>query len=495
MKHYQWMLFAFMFFSHTAMAQMSGYEYWLDGNYEQRTFVENVDGKVIQDLDVSGLVPGIHRYNLRAQDDRGRWSAPFSRYFLRLGQDYTGNEITSCEYAIDNGAWTNCAISNGQLDLELPVQHLLPGIHRIMFRFCDKGGRWSASNAFYFLRLGEDYSANTMQQYEYWLDGDYASRTQGTLTDGTVQLELATDDLCYGVHRFTFRAQDAGGRWSTPLSKFFVKVEPSLSDNQIVAYEYWFNSVRTTRVDVSPANPFSTGDLWIDIEGVVPNAISQEYTVDWATNTAYCPDDVVFGIQFVDKLGNRTPARVDTFAYQVPVKLDFQTLTWNDSTYIERPSKGEIYAYEVSANEGDPLMWSIGGACRMDIYTENGERLHRLHASAGSLEQEMEATYSGRLFALVYDVKNDSTSICCHRTLSTGISATESGIRVFAKDNHIVVNGAEGWSCSLSHLQGYVAAQRDALRATECFVLPKGIYVVRLTNEKGNVCTRKVSVP
>ncbi len=498
MRLYQWMLFAFALVSPTAMAQLSGYEYWLDDDYDKRTYVENADGKVIQDLDVSGLVPGIHRFHLRAVDARGRWSAPFSRYFLRMGQDHPDNEVTSCEYTLDEGAWTSCAVVNGQVNLELPVQHLIPGVHRLMMRFCDKAGRWSASNAFYFLRLGPDYSANSMQRYEYWLDDNYTARVSGETLDGTVQLELSTADMSYGLHRFTFRAQDAVGRWSAPFSKYFLKVEPSMSDNRIVAYEYWFNSGWTKRVDVTPANPFSTDDLWIDIADVVPNSISEAYTVDWETQTAYCPDEVRFGIRFGDKLDKWTEARVDTFDYQVPVILDFQALEWSDSAYNAYPHAGEIYAYEVNANEGDSLVWDIGGVCRMDIYTESGERLHRLHSAKGALKQELTMSSDGRLYALVYDVRTDSTAVCCHRVYSapTAVSsATESRIRVYAADNRIVVTGAEGWSCSIFHLQGYAAEQRAVMEGTEYFTLSKGVYVVRLVNEKGHTYTRKVSVP
>ena len=72
-------------------------------------------------------------------------------------------------------------------------------------------------------------------------------------------------------------------------------------------------------MEVTPANPFAADDIWLDVEGVVPHEIPEDYTVDWETCTAYCPDDVVFAMRFGDTSGRWTEARTDTFAYDVPV--------------------------------------------------------------------------------------------------------------------------------------------------------------------------------
>ena len=251
MKIYHWLLPALSLFPASAAAQMAGYEYWTDGNDIQRTYVEQTQGSVGIEIDVADLRPGIHRFHFRACDAQGRWSSPFCRYFLRLGKAYDGTGMATCEYAIDGGEWAEAALVDGRLDLELPVSGLVPGVHRLMLRFADEAGRWTGITTRNFVCLGPDYSSNTLRGYECWIDSDYAARVEGTAEGGMVELELSTSDLSYGLHRVSFRSRDEAGRWSAPFSRYFVKAEPSLADNRIEAYEYWFNNGKTTRMEVT----------------------------------------------------------------------------------------------------------------------------------------------------------------------------------------------------------------------------------------------------
>jgi hypothetical protein len=68
--------------SGTEPANLQNVEYWIDDNYANRvrkkasgsqTTTETID---MSEVDVSGLAPGVHYYNMRAQDARGIWGAP-----------------------------------------------------------------------------------------------------------------------------------------------------------------------------------------------------------------------------------------------------------------------------------------------------------------------------------------------------------------------------------------------------------------------------------
>lgn len=248
-------------------------------------------------------------------------------------------------------------------------------------------------------------------------------------------------------------------------------------------------------MEVTPANPFAADDIGVDVEGVVPHEIPEDYTVDWETCTAYCPDDVVFGMRFGDTSGRWTEARTDTFAYDVPVALDFRSLVYGDSAMVVRPEEGWIYAYEVTAQAGDSLVWGANAPCRMDIYDESGTRLYRLGQSVGAMEQKMEAETNGKLYALAYGARVDTLSLWCHKLVPTRVSWVESGIKVSVSEGHIRVVQAEGWDCSVYHTQGYVLERRKGLKVSEDFVLPRGIYVVSLTAKDGNTYKKKVIVP
>ncbi len=495
MNIYHWLLPALSLLPASAAAQMAGYEYWIDGNGTQRTYVEQTQGEVELEVDVSDLPPGIHRFHFRARDAQNRWSSPFCRYFLRLGKTCEGNGMATCEYAIDGGEWTETALPDGQLALELPVSGLMPGLHRLTLRFADEAGRWTGAMSRYFVCLGTDYSSNTMQKYEYWLDGDYAARKEGVVEGNITNFEITATALAYGLHHVGYRFQDAMGHWSAPFSRYFVKVEPPLSGNRMEAYEYWFNNGKTTRVEIPPANPFTAENLWVDIVGVIPHSVPDDYTVDWETNTAYCQDDVVFGVRFGDSSGRWTEARTDTFAYNVPVPLDFHLLVYGDSAMVVQPEAGRIYAYEVTAQAGDSLVWKTSGPCRLDIYDETGTRLYRLDHPVSATEQKMEIKTNGKLYALVSDLRADTFSVSCHQLTPSHVSWVESGIKISVSKGQLRVAQAEGWNCSIYHMQGYVVEQRKKLKAEEHFSLPQGLYVVCLTAENGHQHKKKVLIP
>lgn len=478
----------------SATAQITGYEYWLDGNLDGRQAVSCADGNIRHEVDVSALVPGIHRYHFRAQDAQGRWSSPTCRYFLCLGRDLTASQATVCRYAIDDGEWTEKEVTDGTVEFDVPTTGLAPGIHRLLVGVSDNAGRWSSTFVHTFLCLGADYSGNKTRAYEYWIDGDVATRQSGATADGNVNIELDAAEMSYGLHHITLRVSDEAGRWSSPLSRYFVKLEPSLADNMITAYEYWFNREPVRRVEIDPVNPFSTDELLVSIDGFEPNDIDENYTVDWNSMTAYVPDDVVFGIRFADAAGRYTEARTDTFACDVPVTLDVKRLSWGDTATVDKTSPGRIYAYDVEAQAGDTLVWSATARCTVDIYEAGGNRLARLKGDTPpSYKMKVEA--GGRLLALVYGAESDTLGVCCDRIFdATGISMAEAGIDVSARDGYITVTGAYGGRCAVYSVSGYVAARRDRMTDKETFNVGTGVFVVVLTDASGNTFRQTFAV-
>ena len=76
------------------------YEYWLDNAYEQKTVTASTDDAVVLTFDGSGLRPGLHYFNVRAQNDRGLWG-PLKRDFFYIPnkEDVAGGSlITGYEY-------------------------------------------------------------------------------------------------------------------------------------------------------------------------------------------------------------------------------------------------------------------------------------------------------------------------------------------------------------------------------------------------------------
>lgn len=413
-----------------------------------------------------------------------------------LAMPVSGQTIAGYEYWFDDGyaGRTEVRDAGGDIRQEIDVSALTPGMHRFMFRVEDTEGRWSNTLCKQFVYFGASYGDKSVTRYELWLDDNVESRMSGAVTGGNIQMAIDAAGLSCGLHRVVLRAQDAAGRWSMAKVHNFVKPEPSLAGNMISSYEYWFNRGAVTRVEVGPANPFTADDLLIEVSDVVPNDIDDDYTIDWDEMTAYTADDVVFGIRYGDTAGRMSEARTDTFAYNVPVRLDVTRLVWGDTVSVAGPEAGRIYAYDVEAEAGDSLTWCTSGPCKMDIYAGTGERLARIDSPAMPVEHKMKAVSAGRVLALVYGVPSDTLSVCCNRKETSGITFAGSGVEICAGDGKITVVGASGCRCSLYSVQGYVVDRRLRMGETETFDVSGGVYVIVLTDDSGNTCRQTIAV-
>lgn len=481
----------------TLQAQTAGYEYWIDGTFEQRTFVPHGTEQIALQVDASALAPGLHRYQFRARDAQNRWSSPLCRYFLRTGTDHSQSRPAMYEYWIDSEAPTHGFQTGPTLNLTLDMERLQPGIHTLKLRTADTEGRWSAPIVHYFLRLGPDISPNMLQRYESWIDSDYDKRQSGAVTDGTLQLSTDISHLSTGIHRFQFRICDAIGQWSSPQALYFARVDTLPTNNAITAYEYWFNKGSARKINVSPANPLQTGDLWIDVDSITPNAVPDDYTIDWSTRTVYCPDNVVFGLRFLDTTGRSTTARCDTFVYNVPQILNPQALAFGEETTVISPDAGRLYSYTVNATKGDSLVWNVSGPCHIDLYDADGKQLYRWKTMAGFIEEKMQAKTDGTLTALVYTIGTDTLHVTCHKPVPTIILHPYNSTtpRITRQGNRLMVEGAQNMTCTICHIQGYVAETRRISSETECFQLKRGIYLVQLTNNDQSCKVVKITIP
>ena len=82
-------------------ASMTQYEYWLDKNYDERTIVKGNATDIPLNLDISGLKPGLHYFNIRAQGKSGQWGG-LSRYLFYLREGSTQQlQLANIEYWID----------------------------------------------------------------------------------------------------------------------------------------------------------------------------------------------------------------------------------------------------------------------------------------------------------------------------------------------------------------------------------------------------------
>ena len=245
------------YFYHSGVKGACSYEYWIDEDYAVRVSGAAADGGVIDlEIDASGLQPGIHRLNFAALAGNVAVSG-FSRYFYHSG--VLGE--CSYEYWIDEdyaGRVSGAAADGGVIDLEIDASGLQPGIHRL--NFAAKAGDETASGfSRYFYHSGVLGECS----YEYWFDDDDTRRVSGTMTDGTVDLTLATDNLRRGLHTLTF-AVKSGKETVSAFRRYFYK--PMMeNEDRVTAYAYGIRGARMDTVEVEPTQNFVLKNLTTDL--------------------------------------------------------------------------------------------------------------------------------------------------------------------------------------------------------------------------------------
>lgn len=152
------------------------------------------------------------------------------------------------------------------------------------------------------------------QNGEYWIDQQFDRRKSVTIAGGW-QTELDVSALGEGMHSISFRASDTRGRWSSPVTRYFLRAVPSHEGNLPATYEYWTDGHFDKRVTGQLAE--GCADLQIDCSALVPGMH-------------------VFNIRTGDAYGNWSAPRTRYFLVPAPT-FDDNALAgykyWIDGAY------------------------------------------------------------------------------------------------------------------------------------------------------------------
>ena len=105
----------------------------------------------------------------------------------------------------------------------------------------------------------------SLSQYEYWIDGDFASRTSHTLSNSqeTITFQIDTGEMTEGIHKVGFRVQDSEGNWSGIVNSTYLVMHTAQQNNlDPTVCEYWIDGDRSNKreIDVDGNNIAFTVD-------------------------------------------------------------------------------------------------------------------------------------------------------------------------------------------------------------------------------------------
>lgn len=178
---------------------LAGYEYWIDGNYDNKvTGTFSTGGIVITDLDMSSLPIGLHSISFRALDDNGHVSSVLVKYFLvPENTSTTENSIAGYRYWFDKdmeniveGEMT----SSGTIATDIDVSALNAGLHLFNYQVKDAIGKYSATMMSFFTVPEQGGLGDKIVAYDYWFNNNPRKRVEVTPT-ATLELNDIVIDM------------------------------------------------------------------------------------------------------------------------------------------------------------------------------------------------------------------------------------------------------------------------------------------------------------
>ncbi len=220
-----------------------------------------------------------------------------------------------------------------------------------------------------------------VETYEYWLDTDDMRKVTGTVpTDGSVRFSLDVSGLNEGMHLLIFRTKDSEGQWSSPLSSYFY--HSANEGNEIVAYEYWFDSNDADKQEGNCNGLLSAG---LDVSGL-SEGIHSLY------------------IRFLDRGGRWSPTTTHNF-YCSSSTTGIEPIEANEADNVNS------FTMPVGAREGTYRLYDLRGRLR-DVAPV-------LDLSAGKKDlRPYYETLSAGNYILRIEVRTAEATVAIHKKLS-----------------------------------------------------------------------------
>lgn len=475
---------------------LSSYEYWFDNDYSKRITETSSETSIIQNIDISQLMRGVHYYNFRARNSEGLWGGMIRTMFY-VPEYQTSNPKMECyEYWFDDD-YSGRKIESGNettITKALDISHLKRGVHYYSIRVKDSNGCWGGIVRSMFYIPEYPGSIPQLGGYEYWFDDDYDGRKSSFSTNPNINLQLSLEKLPYGIHFFNFRERYTDQQLSAPYRSILYYSTPQPADgSKIISYRYQFNSKTTNVVLPAEESSYTIDNL------VIPFPETSEYAVINKDCQFSFMNDVVsmhrvsnasFSIQFENKMHEWTMPEHKSFVIEdditkTPLPLDvegnvtFDKFCQGDFCAVKLDVASSGYYYLKSSQNVDILIYK-DGVLYNDVITSSELK----NCVMVGLD---EGTYYAIMYNTVMDEDNQEESVILKfskskiddTTTDIALNSTRTGLYVWAKDRHLMISSDYATSITVCNVSGAVVRKMEINEGVnEIRGLSPGIYIV-----------------
>ena len=303
-----------------ALAQdnITGMQWWIDSDYANNQFQTITPEMTFEGsipVPVASLPEGRHHLYFRFRSHEGKWSPILIKRFVSTSAGKAHTMMESVEYWFDGDPSTRkthplTPQHNLNDNLALEMNNLQTGRHSIHVRLKNTNGEYSPILTQRMTKTPEGDSLVHIAACEYWIDNDFYNRKlhifqeQKDTLDTTFGLDLTTFGKGSCVLSLLFL--DNLGNPTNVIKRYIYNNPVGAESNYIAGYRYWF--------DDSGGAPIKR------IFSGVQNP--RETTLSIPVDQYEDGDTAIVHLQFKDAIGQWSPSVVDTFVFNLPVKLD-----------------------------------------------------------------------------------------------------------------------------------------------------------------------------
>ncbi len=388
MKRWLLLLLAIPLFS-LSQAQnrsLSQYEYWIDGDFASRTShtLSNSQETITFQIDTGEMTEGIHKVGFRVQDSEGNWSGIVNSTYLVMHTAQQNNlDPTVCEYWIDGDRSNKREIDvdGNNIAFTVDASDLSEGKHQISLRVKNDLGLYSSviTEMFYYFKVEE--RGGEPEVCEYWLDDDFANRTEVAVVDGAVSFIADASSQVDGVHYLSWRIRDDKGKYSSINRSSYYKYTPVTPAEDIVWYQYWWNerSDLAVRTDVT-----DKGILLLEDILTVPDYVVNMPGKDKGTaelHILFANDKGNLSNVVTEVIEDRIPPVSHMNALPATQVTNMQMLSWEGTDRWAGVKDYTVYIYDDEAEQWNVLVADTA-TTSMPFYSSEYDREYKFFVIA-----------------------------------------------------------------------------------------------------------------